>query len=122
MEVPMHKPITRAQHGIADYLYVPTVAAAPSLWRFADDRTPARLARTFSAATLVMTLFTRAEWGAVKVIPYNAHLALDVGSGVLALAAPWLFGFAQDRAARNTFLGMGIAALVIAGLLSRPEG
>jgi hypothetical protein len=116
----MRQPITRKQHGIADYTYVPSVLSAPNLAHFADDTTPARLSRAFGATSLVNTLFTRAEWGLVKVMPFKAHLAVDAVSGVAALAAPWLFGFAKDRRARNAFLAMGITTLVVT-LLSRPE-
>jgi hypothetical protein len=116
----MRKPIGRKQHGVADYTYVPTVMAAPNLVHFASDTTPARLSRAFAAASLANTLFTRAEWGVVKVIPFKAHLAIDAVTGVAALAAPWLFGFSNDRRARNTFLAMGATALAVS-LLSRPE-
>jgi hypothetical protein len=116
----MRQPISRKQHGIADYTYVPSVLSAPNLARFTDDTTPARLSRAFGATSLVNTLFTRAEWGLVKVMPFKAHLAVDAVSGVAALAAPWLFGFAKDRRARNAFLAMGLTTLVVT-LLSRPE-
>ena len=116
----MFQPISRKQHGIADYSYVPSVMAAPNLARFADDTTPARLSRAFAATSLANTLFTRAEWGVVKVLPYKAHLAIDAVSGVAAIAAPWMFGFANDRRARNTFLAMGLTTLAVT-LMSRPE-
>jgi hypothetical protein len=116
----MRQLISRKQHGVADYTYVPTVMAAPNLAHFARDTTPARLSRGFAAASLANTLFTRAEWGVVKVLPYKAHLAIDAVTGVAALAAPWMFGFSDDRRARNTFLAMGATALAVT-LLSRPE-
>ena len=112
--------ISRNWHGVADYTYVPVVMAAPNLIRFSSDSTPARLSRGFATASLVNTLFTRAEWGAVKLLPYKTHLAIDAISGVAALAAPWMFGFSRDHRARNTFLAMGVTALVVT-LLSRPE-
>ena len=116
----MRRLISRKQHGVADYTYTPAVMAAPNLVRFATDTTPARLSRGFAAASLVNALFTRAEWGAVKVLPYRAHLVVDALSGAAALAAPWMFGFSNDRRARNTFLAMGVTALIVT-LLSRPE-
>jgi hypothetical protein len=109
--------IPRPLHGVADYLYVPAVAAAPALFRFAHDRTPARLARLISGGVLVSTLVTRAEWGVFKAMPYKTHLALDFSAGVGAMALPWLAGFARDRRARNTFLVIG-AISVVASLLS----
>ena len=115
----MRQPVSRRQHGIADYLYVPAVAAAPMLAGFTST-TPTRLARLFSASTLLSAFFTRAEWGVVKVMPYRTHLAIDAATGVASLAAPWLGGFAHDVRARNTFLAMGIVALA-AVALSRPD-
>ena len=114
------QPISRRAHGWTDYSYVPGVLAAPRLAGFTGDATPARLTRAFAGAIALSSVFTRAEWGVVKVMPYTAHLALDAGVGAFALAAPWVFGFAGDRRARNTFLAMGVVGL-LAGLLSRPE-
>lgn len=116
----MWQPISRRQHGLADYTYVPAVFAAPRLAGFAGDARPARLARAFSVAVLASALCTRAEWGAFKLVPFRAHLALDAASGVLAFAAPWALGFAGDRRARNTFLALGVIG-VVAALLTRPE-
>jgi hypothetical protein len=45
---------------------------------------------------------------------------LDVVTGLTALSAPWLFGFAKDRKARTAFLVAG-AFGILAGLLSKPE-
>ncbi len=116
----MEQPISRAQHGILDWVYVPTVAAAPSLVKFAGDATPTRVARAISGAALVSTVFTRFEAGVIRVIPFKVHLGLDVAVSVFALAAPWLFGFNDDERARNTFVGVGLFGLLVASL-TRPE-
>lgn len=112
----MQQPISRAQHGIIDWAYVPAVAAAPSLAKFSGDSTPARLARIVSGTALASTLFTRFEAGLIRVIPFKIHLGLDVAVSTLALAAPWLFGFADDDRARNTFVGVGLAGLLVVAL------
>lgn len=109
--------ISRPMHGFADYAYVPAVAAAPALFGFAHNPTPARLCRIISAGVLAATVTTRAEWGVFKLMPYKAHLALDFAAGLGAMAMPWLAGFSRDRRARNTFLVIG-AVSVSAGLLS----
>ena len=113
----MQPPIPRPYHWPTDYSYVPLVLTAPETVGFTDEKTAAALCRAFSGTILVSSVFTRAEWGAVRVIPYKAHVALDFGAGVLALAAPWLFGFARHRRARNTFLAMGVTGVAV-GLLS----
>ena len=117
-------PIPRRYHWLTDYSYVPTVAVAPAVFGFAHDKNAARLCRAFSGAILLSSIFTRAEWGVVKAMPYKGHVALDFAAGVAALATPWLAGFAQNRAARNTFLAMGVVGIsvgLLSGLFTGPE-
>ncbi len=116
----MNQPISRKQHGFTDYSYIPLVASAPELVGFTRNQTATILCRVLSGGILASSLFTRAEWGLVKVMPYKTHLTLDTLNGALAATAPWLFEFAKDTRARNTFLAMGAFGLM-AGLLSRPE-
>ena len=116
----MDKPISRRQHAFTDYSYVPLVASAPDLVGFRDEKAATILCHVLSSTVLISSLFTRAEWGPIRVMPYKAHLAIDTVGGLTALTAPWLFGFAKNRKARNTFLAMGVFGL-IAGLLSQPE-
>ena len=116
----MNKPITRVQHGFTDYSYIPLVSSAPHLVGFTDNKTATTLCYVLSSTILASSLVTRAEWGVFKVLPYKTHLVLDVVGGLAGLGAPWLFGFAKDRKARNTFLAAGAFGL-LAGLLSKPE-
>lgn len=116
----MNKPISRPQHGFTDYSYIPLAAAAPSLFGFEEEEKAAWLARGLSSGILASSLLTRAEWGLVRVMPYKAHLVLDAAVGVFALSAPWLFGFAANKRARNTFLVLGTFG-ILAGTLSKPE-
>ncbi len=116
----MTKPISRQQHGLSDYSYIPLVALSPELAGFADEEKAANLARILSGNILLSSLFTRAEWGLVKVIPFKMHLAADTAVGAFALAAPWLFGFAHNTRARDAFLVAGAFGMM-AGLLSEPE-
>lgn len=121
MALTMPKPISRKMHGMAaDYPYAALTAAAPLLMGFKKEKTPSMLAYILGGTTLLSSLFTRYEAGAVKKMPFKAHLTLDAVSGVTALAAPWLFGFAKSRKARNTFLALGGVALVVT-LLTQTE-
>ena len=115
----MEQPLSREQHGLGDWAYIPTVAGLPAAVGFERDDVPARLAWLLSGGVLVSTLFTRAEWGVVRVIPFKAHLVMDAAASAMAVAAPWLFGFAKDERARNTFVAVGLAGLVV-GALTRP--
>ncbi len=81
----MEHPIPRRYHWLTDYSYVPTVATAPETVGFTDNKTATNLCRLFSGVILTQSIFTRAEWGVVKVMPYKAHVAMDFAAGWLAL-------------------------------------
>lgn len=113
-----NKPISRPLHGVlTDYPYVALTAAAPDIAGFADDKTATTVCRALTGTILLSSLLTRAEWGVFRVMPYKAHLVLDLLGGLTALSAPWLFGFAHNERARNTFLVMGVFG-IIAGTMS----
>lgn len=116
----MNQPISRQQHAVPEFSIITALAAAPAVAGFTQDKTASTLSYAMSGTALLSALFTRAEWGAVKLLPYKAHLAIDAVSGVAAVSAPWLFGFARNTRARNAFLAIGAMGL-IATLLSRPE-
>ena len=109
-------------HGfLADYLFAALIATAPETVGFTENKTATTLCCVVGAAILGMSLCTRYEAGVVRVLPFRAHLALDVAADGLALVAPWLFGFADNERARNTFLAAGVVPLIVAGLLTEPD-
>ena len=115
----MKRPISREAHGIAEACYIPLTALSPELLHFKDEPRAANLARIMSGIMLGSALMTRAEWGLFKTVPFKAHLAADVGLGAVSLLAPWIARFSKKAAARNTFLFIGVSAIVIGGLLTQ---
>jgi hypothetical protein len=107
-------------HGIADYVYAPLTFSAPKIVGFEDEKNAEVLCQVIGAKVLASTMLTRAEWGVLKVVPFKAHLALDVVVSLFSFAAPWLFGFAKNTKARNTFLAMGAVGAVVTAL-TEPE-
>jgi hypothetical protein len=117
----MQKPISRRQHGLTDYSYIPLALALPKLAGFqAEVPKAAILTRVLASNILASSIFTRAEWGIIRKIPFKTHLVLNVAVGAFAASAPWLFGFAKNKAARSSFLLLGAFGL-LAGTLSKPE-
>lgn len=108
--------ITRKQHGIADYAYAPLVWLAPKLAGFTMVPQATLACKAASVGALTYTLLTKAEWGAAKLIPYKAHLAVDLAVGALSLAGPWLLKVQHNKRARNTLLLMGAVSLVVGTL------
>ena len=103
-----------------DYGYAAIVSAAPEKIGFRDEETATALCRLIGGGVLLSSLMTRYEFGLVRVLPFKAHLAADVAAGLFTLAAPWLFGFSRNSAARNTFVVAG-GFSVLAGLLTEPK-
>lgn len=112
----MIKGITKNQHWITDYTYVPLVFVAPELVGFERDASAATLCRVMSATVLSYSLLTDAKWGVVKIIPYKVHAALDLSTGVIALASSVMRKGYSGKKARNTLLAMGITGLVVGTL------
>lgn len=46
------------------------------------------------------------------MIPRNVHGALDYIVGLLLIAAPWLLGFADGKAAQHVPVALGVGALL----------
>ena len=116
----MEKPISRKMHGGADYVYAALTAILPEAAGFEEEEKAKLLSRIISGGTLAYTLFTRAEWGLFKLIPFKTHLRTDFTAGIFTLAAPWIFKFSKNKKARNAFLAIGLTS-VIASLLTEPE-
>ncbi|HEY8577005.1 MAG TPA: hypothetical protein VIL88_11770 [Devosia sp.] len=82
-------------HGIIDYLVAVILILAPFLLGFADGSAAQWTPILVGITTIFVSLFTRYELGVVRVVPMAAHLAIDIATGILLLASPWLFGFAD---------------------------
>ena len=76
--------------------------------------TPLLVFRGAALFILVMSIFTRAEWGAILVLPYKLHLVGDVIGGLGVLASPRIFGFADQPGPK--------ALAIIAGLFGIGAG
>ncbi len=92
-------------HGVLDYASVILLLALPRVLGWSQPVT--RLLTGSALATLVYSLLTRYELGAVKWLPIPAHLALDRASG-LALGASAGMMTGEPGAVRAALLGLGL--------------
>ena len=113
----MQQPLTPTAHGVADYVSAATFAAAPSLF----DMPPAaaKLSRSLGAGYAALSAATEYPLGVARVVPFPAHLTMDALMAPTLAAAPWLFGFADDKPARNFFLAMAAVTAVVTSLTQR---
>jgi hypothetical protein len=116
----MSKPISKNLHGLIDYSYALIVPMLPEITGFKKQESAKVLCRALGAGTLTYSLLTKARWGFIRLLPFQAHLAIDLSVSCLALATPWVLGFSRNRTARNAVLAAGIAGLA-ATLLTEPK-
>ena len=82
-------------HGILDYMMGILLIAAPWLLGFADGGAETWVPVILGAGAIIYSLMTDYELGASKTISMRTHLTLDLMSGALLAASPWIFGFAD---------------------------
>ncbi|MDB5615582.1 MAG: hypothetical protein JWQ22_3235 [Devosia sp.] len=82
-------------HGILDYVVGAILILAPYLLGFADGTAAQWVPMVLGVAAIAYSLVTEYELSLAKLLPLWVHLGLDIASGVLLAASPWLFGFAD---------------------------
>jgi hypothetical protein len=98
-------------HGAIDYLFAALFLLAPTIFRF--DGLPATLATGIAVAQLTLAMCTAYPLGLVKAVPFPAHGWIELFMGTSIILAPWIFNFSESLAARNFFLGAGVAWLLV---------
>jgi hypothetical protein len=82
-------------HGVLDYLIGIILVIAPFVLHFEESTAATYVPVILGAAAIVYSLFTDYELGMFKALSMRAHLWLDLLSGVVLAASPWLFGFSD---------------------------
>ena len=96
---------TRA-HGVMDYIVGLLLLVAPYLLGFADGSAAQWVPMILGVAIIGMALMTDFELSLVRLIPMPLHLGIDIAGGLLLLASPWLFGFADRIAWPHVIVGI----------------
>ena len=109
------KVISPTLHGVLDYATCAFFALAPTLLGLHGAY--ATVCYVLAGGYLVVSLLTNMPLGAVRVLPFPMHGKLELVSGLVLLASPWLFGFANDHdTARNLFTAAGAVFLAVYAL------
>lgn len=93
-------------HGYMDYLMGIFLIVAPWIFRLDPGAPEGIILIVMGAMAIVYSLLTRYEMGMAKVISMKTHLTLDVLSGILLAASPWIFGFADRVYLPHLILGI----------------
>jgi hypothetical protein len=110
-------------HGALDYIVAIALLLAPTIFGFASMGGPAVVIPMVLGAGLILySLFTRYEWGAIKVLGMPYHLIFDVLASVFLALSPFIFGF-YDPNLPNVWLPhvvVGLAVIVVV-IFSQPQ-
>lgn len=109
-------------HGIIDYLMGILLIAAPWLFDFARGGAETWIPVALGAGVILYSFLTDYEYGLSRSISMRTHLTLDLISGILLAASPWLFGFSEYVYAPHLIFGiLEIGASLITETVPSPE-
>lgn len=80
-------------HGVLDYLMGILLIASPWLFDFARGGAETTVPVVLGISALIYSAITNYELSVAKIIPMRTHLTLDLLSGIVLAASPWIFGF-----------------------------
>ena len=93
-------------HGMLDYLVGIVLIVAPWVFDFTDGGAKQWVPIILGAGAIVYSLLTDYELGVAQLIPMPVHLWLDLISGVVLAASPWIFGFADEIWCPHVLFGL----------------
>ncbi len=107
-----YKFIPTKVHGALDYIVAIALIAAPYLFDFKDVGGAAVvIPMVLGVGLFLYSLFTKYEWGLIKVLGMPYHLIVDVVASVFLAASPFLFGF--NDMALNVWLPHVVVGLTV---------
>jgi len=109
----MLRTLGAVSHGIIDYLMVIILIIGPRVAGFAGSR-QAVFCYLLAAVHLAMTLLTRFPLGAMKIIGFPLHGAIEALVSILLIVLPWLANFFRGVNSRNFFIAIGVLIGLIA--------
>ena len=104
-------PIT---HGIIDYSMAISFLIAPTILDFSGRS--AMPSYALGIVYIGISLLTRYPLGIATAIPFPTHGRIETLIAAAFFAAPWLWDFWNEGAARNCFLAAGVALSTLIAL------
>ncbi|MDP5200325.1 SPW repeat protein [Flavobacterium sp. DG2-3] len=81
-------------HGYLDYSIGLLLLFMPSLFRLEAHTAQSLIFYIFGIFTIFLSLQTDYEAGIYKLLPMEAHIVIEILSGLFFALSPWIFGFA----------------------------
>ena len=103
-------------HGALDYIVAVALIGAPMIFGFMSVGGAAVIIPiVLSIGLFLYSLFTKYEWGLVKVLGMPYHLVIDVLASLLLIVSPFIFGF-YDPTMWNVWVphvAVGVAVILV---------
>lgn len=87
--------ISTKVHGALDYISGLVIIASPWAFNFADGTAAQWVPVIVGVVLLLTSILTNYEAGIIKSISMPMHLTMDIIAGIVLIASPWIFGFAN---------------------------
>lgn len=107
-------------HSAIEYAAAVLLVAAPFLFGFERD-TAKWTSIALGVVVLLVAVVTRGPLGVTKNLPVSAHATLDYVLAVVLVLAPFVLGFAGDKAAVTFFVLLGVAHAALSLLTRFPQ-
>lgn len=116
------RPIDSTMHGATDYTVGTTLMTIFPKLAGVEDTESAKQIRAFGAIHAGYSALTDYPLGAVKVLPYKAHLAIDALGAIAVAATPFITG-QWKKGTRHWVPHVALAAFELSSLaLTDPSG
>ncbi|MCF0072798.1 SPW repeat protein [Dyadobacter sp. CY261] len=100
------KVFSTSMHAKIDYIAGIFFLASPWIFDFTESVPAVWTVIAVAATALTMSIFTDYEGGMIRSIPMRIHLIVDILTGALLAASPWLFGFADQVYLPHLIMGL----------------
>ncbi len=98
--------ISTKVHACLDYIVGFFLIVSPWIFKIQPTAIEGLILMAMGILALVYSVFTRYELGIFHILPFSVHLGLDVLSGIVLAASPWLFGFADAIYLPHLLIGL----------------
>lgn len=98
--------INTRMHGYMDYIMGILLIASPWIFDFYAGGAETWVPVFLGASAIIYSLLTDYELGVSRTISMRTHLTLDIVSGILLAASPWIFGFSERVWEPHLILGL----------------
>ena len=107
-------PISSRVHTIIGLIVGVLLLFAPTIFGFSDNTAAATVPYIVGLFIIVNELITTSPLALIKLVPMKVHVVLDVLTGLVLVASPWLFGF-MDDSTPNQWLPHIVVGVMVVG-------